>query len=91
MNKFFSIFSHRNKEKSHQINQKTQTLQKHWSETMHGKRKSFFPLPAEVEFNISIEQVQGLRKELDGIRKRLSTLEPRKPVEQENVNSRVYA
>ena len=75
MNKFCSIFSRKSKEKFHQIDQENQVLQKHWSDVMLGIKKSFLPLPSEVEFGISIIEVKGLKEELNEIHKRLSTLE----------------
>jgi hypothetical protein len=80
MNRFFSIILHRNKARSLQRYPKNQAMQKHWEDVMSGKKKSFLPIPDEVKFGISIEEITGLRQELNEIHKRLSTLELKKCV-----------
>ena len=79
MCKFYSKLLCKRKEQRRLKCQRMPALQKHWLDVMLGIKKSFLPLPAEVEFGIAIEQVQGLRKELDEIHKRLSILEGNGP------------
>ena len=75
LNKFYSRFLRKTKGLFRRKHQRIPPLQKHWLDVMLGKKKSLLPLPDEVVFGITIEEVQGLRKELDGIHRRLSTLE----------------
>lgn len=77
LKKLFAIILHRSKRplsKEHQLYQKLRECWKY----VASHRMPYLPLPlGEVEPLITIKEIKGLSKELDGIHKRLSMLEDR--------------
>jgi hypothetical protein len=71
----YSKFWRKNKETCHQKPQKMTALEKHWLNSLTGKCKQFLPLPLEAALEIATVGEERQQKVLDGIHKRLSTLE----------------
>lgn len=78
LQKLYSTILHKTTKPLHQKHLENQILQQHWEDAMLGKMRGLLPLPVGAGLDISIEQIQGLRKELNALQQRLSTLEGRK-------------
>ena len=73
--KFYSKFLRKGKVLLHQILQRTPLSKKYWLDKWTEKEEAFLAQFDGVEFATPIEEVQGLRKELNEIYRRLSILE----------------